>query len=49
MPLIRTTDLVEKQSDEFVVDSLDITNLRIGEAIIGLPNQEPFKYKFEKY
>lgn len=49
MPLVQTKGLVEEQRDGYVVEDWDITNLGIGEAIVGLPNQEPFKYKFEKY
>ena len=35
--------------DAQVVEDWDINNLGIGEAIIGLPDKEPFKFQFKKY
>lgn len=32
-----------------VVEDWDVSNLRIGEAIIGLPFEKPFKFKFELF
>ena len=32
-----------------VVEDWDICNLEVGEAVIGLPNQAPFKFKFDLY
>lgn len=32
-----------------VVEDWEICNLQVGEAIVGLPNIEPFKFKFELY
>lgn len=34
---------------ENVVEDWDITNLDVGEAIIGLPYEKPFIFKFERY
>jgi len=38
----------EKIREAFVVEDWDINNLLTGEAIIGLPDKEPFKFKFKK-
>ena len=32
-----------------VVEDWDICNLEVGEAVIGLPNHAPFKFKFDLY
>ena len=49
MPIIQTRGLVEEQRDGFVVEDWDITNLHLGQAIIGLPNEEPFIFGFDEY
>jgi type IV secretory pathway TraG/TraD family ATPase VirD4 len=41
--------VVEQIRDAHVVEDWDISTLEIGEAIIGLPGKEPFKFKFKKY
>jgi len=41
--------LVETQREANVVEDWDITGLRVGEAIVGLPEHEPFIFKFDKY
>ena len=49
MPVVQTKGLVEEQRDGNVVEDWDITGLKIGEAIVGLPGEEPFILKFERY
>ena len=49
MPIIQTKGLIEEQRDGFVVEDWDITNLQLGEAIIGLPGSEPFVFRFDEY
>lgn len=49
MPLVQTRGLVEEQRDGFVVEDWDITNLEVGQAIVGLPGEEPFLFRFEEY
>ena len=38
-----------KRQDGFVVEDWDIISLRTGEAVVGLPEVPPFKFKFEEY
>lgn len=40
---------MEQIRDAFVVEDWDISTLGIGEAVIGLPGKEPFKFRFKKY
>lgn len=49
MPVVQTKGLTEEQRDGNVVEDWDITGLDIGEAIIGLPGEEPFVFKFDEY
>ena len=39
---------VENIREAYVVEDWDISNLEIGEAIIGLPGKEPFKFQFKE-
>lgn len=45
---IQTKALTENIREAYVVEDWDISNLGLGEAIIGLPGQEPFLFKFNK-
>lgn len=38
--------IIENVRDAFVVEDWDIQRLKTGEAIIGLPGQEPFRFQF---
>ena len=38
-----------KRQDGFVVEDWDINSLRLGEAVVGLPEVPPFKFRFKKY
>ncbi len=49
LPRIQRNGLVEAQREACVVEDWDITNLTVGEAIVGLPGYEPFKFKFDRY
>jgi type IV secretory pathway TraG/TraD family ATPase VirD4 len=39
----------EIRRDGFVVEDWDLVNLKIGEAIVGLPDTPPFKFYFDLY
>ena len=49
MPVFKTRGLVEEQRDGYVVEDWDITNLQVGEAVVGLPYKEPFIFKFDEF
>ena len=49
MPVVQTKGLVEEQRDGNVVEDWDITGLKVGEAIVGLPGEEPFVFRFDEY
>lgn len=41
--------LVEEVREANVVEDWDIANLKLGEAIVGLPNLDPFHFRFKQY
>jgi len=45
---VQSRGIVENVRESFVVEDWDISNLKLGEAIIGLPGMPPFKFKFRK-
>ncbi len=49
MPSLQSKGLIETQREGNVVEDWDITGLRIGEAIVGLPGEEPFVFRFDEY
>ncbi len=49
LPVIQSKGFVETQREANVVEDWDISRLRIGEAIIGLPLIEPFIFRFNEY
>ncbi len=49
LPSVQSKGLIETQREANVVEDWDITRLQVGEAIIGLPGEEPFKFQFKKY
>ena len=49
LPTVQSRGVIETQREAHVVEDWDISNLKIGEAIIGLPGQEPFIFQFDKY
>lgn len=46
---MQSRGLVENQREANVVEDWDISRLRIGEAIVGLPGIEPFIFRFDEY
>ena len=49
MASVSSRGIVEQVRDSNVVEDWDISRLGVGEAIIGLPGCEPFRFKFSKY
>lgn len=41
--------VVEEKRDGKTVEDWDVNNLKIGEAIIGLPFEKPFKFRFDLF
>ncbi len=41
--------VTEQITDGNVVEDWDISRLRIGEAVIGLPGTSPFTFQFQEY
>jgi type IV secretory pathway TraG/TraD family ATPase VirD4 len=46
---IQSRGIVEQVRDANVVEDWDMTRLRVGEAIVGLPGKEPFVFRFSEY
>ena len=49
MASVQTRGIVENVRDAHVVEDWDMANLTVGQAIIGLPGQEPFLFQFDRY
>ena len=49
MASVQGRGLVETVRDANVVEDWDITGLELGQAIIGFPGKEPFKFQFKKF
>ena len=49
VPIVQNRGMVEEQREASVVEDWDMTNLGIGQAIIGLPGYEPFVLQFDRY
>lgn len=49
IPIVQNRGLVEAEREASVVEDWDITNLKTGQAIVGIPNVEPFVFQFERY
>ncbi len=49
MATVQSRGIVEQVREANVVEDWDITNLKIGEAIIGLHDCQPFRFKLSKY
>lgn len=41
--------IVEEKRDGYTVEDWDMTELKVGEAVVGLPFEKPFKYYFDMY
>jgi len=48
MSAVQTRGIVENIREAYVVEDWDISNLGLGEAIIGLPGSSPFRFRFKK-
>ena len=48
MSSVQTRGITEEIRDAYVVEDWDISNLGLGEAIIGLPGKPPFRFQFNK-
>lgn len=48
MSSVQGRGIVENIREATVVEDWDITNLKLGEAIIGLPGKEPFLFQFKR-
>ena len=49
VPIVQNRGMVEEQREASVVEDWDVTNLGIGQAIIGLPGFEPFILQFDRF
>ena len=49
LPTNQSRGLIEQQREGNVAEDWDISNLLIGQAIIGIPNVEPFIYRFDEF
>ena len=49
MATVQSRGIVEQVRDANVVEDWDISKLPIGCAIIGMPEQEPFVFQFQRY
>ena len=48
MSAVQTRGITENIRESFVVEDWDISNLGLGQAIIGLPGKPPFRFQFRK-
>ena len=48
MASVQGRGIVENVRDAMVVEDWDIQRLGLGDAIIGLPGAEPFRFHFRK-
>lgn len=44
---VQSKGMVEERRDGYVVEDWDVTNLKVGQAIIGFPEYEPFVFQFD--
>lgn len=44
---VQSKGMVEERRDGYVVEDWDLSNLKIGQAIIGLPETQPFVFAFD--
>lgn len=44
---VQSKGMIEERRDGYVVEDWDVTNLNIGQAIIGFPENEPFVFQFD--
>ncbi len=46
---VQSKGMVEERRDAYVVEDWDLSNLKIGQAVVGFPEYEPFVFKFDEY
>ena len=46
---VQSKGMVEHLRDGNVVEDWNVSNLKIGQAIIGFPGYEPFVFQFDEY
>lgn len=44
---VQSKGMIEERRDGYVVEDWDLTNLKIGQAVIGFPENEPFVFQFD--
>ncbi len=44
---VQSKGMIEERRDGYVVEDWDVRNLKIGQAIIGFPEYEPFVFQFD--
>lgn len=44
---VQSKGMIEERRDGYVIEDWDVTNLKIGQAIIGFPEYEPFVFQFD--
>ena len=49
MSKVSSRGICEQTREGYVVEDVDITNLGLGEAIIGIMSYEPFRFKFRRF
>lgn len=49
IPTNQKNGVVEEQREAFVIEDWDVNNLLLGQAIIGMPNVQPFVFRFDEY
>ncbi len=49
VPILQNRGMVEEQREANVVEDWDMSNLEIGQAIIGFPGYEPFLFQFDRF
>lgn len=49
LPINKSKGLVENQREANVIEDWAVNNLLVGQAIVGMPNVEPFIFRFDEY
>ena len=49
MSSVQTRGIVESIREAYVVEDWDVSDLRLGQAILGILNNMPFKYQFDRF
>ena len=49
LSVVQTRGVIEELREGYVVEDTDITNLKLGQAIVGAPGCQPFRFQFKRY